>query len=94
MSSDLKQDGRRDVRNDKDTTLECKQEAFKKIIFTCTKKFSSTKTYLARPSRNIVQRKTRLDSECHKAQNGLMSLVVVKDKGNYQKHEHEFKRLI
>ena len=64
----------------RDATLKCKWDAIKKIIFTCTKKFSSTKTYPARPSKNIVQGKTRFDNECHKTQNGIMSLVVVKDK--------------
>ena len=75
-------------------TLECKWEAFKKVILSCTNKCFLTMHTSWKCIKKRSSKKKWFDNECHQAQKYLMILSVVKDKEKYQKHLHEDKRLI
>ena len=76
-----------------EATIEFKWEAFKKVI-------SHAQTNVFRPTtywkynNKFSSKKKWFDKECHETRKCLISLDVVKDKENYQKHLHEYKRLI
>ena len=73
-------------------TLECKWEAFKNVILSCTNKCFSTNRTSWKCTKKC--KKKWFDKECHETRKFLMVLDVVKDKENYQKHLHDYKRLI
>ena len=75
-------------------TLGCKWKVFKKGIFSCTIKCFSVKHEHCHGTNKCHPRKKWFLKECHGAQKYLMTLDVVKDKENHQKHLHAYNRFI
>ena len=80
------------TKTQRGATLECKWEVFKKVVFSCTNKCFSTNHTSWKCIKKF--RKKWFDKECREARKCLMVLDAVKDQENYQKHLHEYKRLI